>query len=198
MTPRRRTPSKISPAVWLAAAAATSLAAAGVAWWMSTAATSSTADERDNDSERDMLPPKFVVQRLSAKFKLHLVVASPSGQSINSPYDDVQTFERKRLIAHETPTGVVHVTRFLGGTVVFINGHSVYGDDLSTEKEGNDDNSQAWEYLNVNKLVRDTRTFVKGTIIVQGSKETLALDDDVAFSVAVMGGWLDLCEQLGA
>ncbi|KAM0789814.1 hypothetical protein ACM66B_006665 [Microbotryomycetes sp. NB124-2] len=225
MPPRRRTSATpTSTALWLAAAAATSVVAAGLTWWLTSSTSTSSqrnspdARDRDNTQSRDPAkpspsrtaalarnpgqsltlccrkpPPRFVVERLSSRFKLHIVVPSPSGKPVTSPYDDVTTFDSKRLISHETPTGLVHVTRFLRGTVVFVNGDSVQ-DDLEQEQHSQ---KVKWEHVNINKLVRDTRTFVKGTIVMQ-AQDAQALDDDLVQSVAIVVGWTDLCDQLGA
>jgi hypothetical protein len=133
-------------------------------------------------------PPASLIARLTPFYTLHLVIPSPAGQPLSLPASYASTdFESKRLIPHETPEGVIHVVRALGGTVVFINGRL----EAEEEREGFADGVR----IGVERLVRETRTFVRGVLVVNGEgKEELGKE---AKGVSVVEGWEELARVSG-
>ncbi|KAK4056366.1 hypothetical protein OIO90_002509 [Microbotryomycetes sp. JL221] len=206
MAPRRQRSAQSSAAIWLAAAATATVLAAGASWWVSR---QSANDDAGQDSTgTTSLPPSGIVKRLASRYKLHVVVPSPSGKSVKAPPSyltetsggNPSTFDPKRLLAHETPSGVVHIARFLGGTLIIVNG--VMTDDADEDQAaavadgGIAADALTWQPCSVNKLIKDTKTFVRGIIIAQGESDGEALDKDVANHVVTVEGWQTLCYSL--
>ncbi|ORY82884.1 hypothetical protein BCR35DRAFT_303505 [Leucosporidium creatinivorum] len=219
MAPRRRTPvSTIVAGVGAATLLAGALTWAYYAFNEPTTSTSSSAPSQSTSKSSaakskaregpqpsltlvvSSFPPSSIIALLSTHFTLHLVIPSPSGSPLSPPPSYAalaSSFDLARIIPHETAEGAIHVVRALAGTVVFANG-DLPSESTETEQadDGQGSSSQgSMESLPLSRLIKDTRTFVRGVLVVKGDGgEPLG---DESRGVAEVQGWEELVARLG-
>lgn len=132
------------------------------------------------------LPPVEILNRLSSHFNVHLLLPSlPFDATLLPAY--AATFDRRRLLFHETSEGVIHVVRALGGTVVKVlsgvEGIPIPGADSVAVRDD----------IAVERLVKEVRTFVGDVVLVGKGSEGAQLGK----GVRAVGGWEELLDVFG-
>lgn len=86
--------------------------------------------------------------------------------------------------------------RTLAGTVVFANG-DLPSESAETEHGQGSSREVAFEALPLARLIKDTRTFVRGVLVVTGGEDGKEPLGDESRGVAEVQGWEELVARLG-
>lgn len=135
------------------------------------------------------LPPPWLVALLDSHYTVHLLFPSQSPFPLPAAYT---SFDSRRLLFHSQGEGIIHVARVLGGTFVTVL-RDVEGEELPIGNEAR------LEGVDLDRLVKDVRTFVGGMIVVTkegGKQETVERLEQESRGVTVVEGWEALVKVL--
>jgi len=109
-----------------------------------------------------VLPPTWLISRVAEDYNLHLIFPARSPFPFPAQYT-ATSIDPRQLLFHETPEGLTHVARVVGGILVYAC-PGVEGDALPTPDDVGE--------VDLQKLEQDTKAFVRDFVVVGGGETT--------------------------